>query len=577
MTPTGGSPGGASLGGLFLLALCMAACTPYGTLEPEPEGIVGGYFAPDRVLDVAIGIDPDDWDSLRNETRTISDILGGDCLGSPPDDIFSFFPAEVTVDGDTLTEVGVRKKGFLGSLSTKKPSLKVRFDKFVDGQLLGGEMKRLTLNNVQQDPSRLNTCMTYKVFADAGMPSPRCNFATVSVNGDNLGLYVHVESIKKAFLERSFEDPEGNLYEGTLSDFRPGWQGTFEKKTNEDQNDWSDIDDVVSALELEGAEGLDALDDIIDTDRFLTFWALEVITGLWDGYSGNRNNFYIYRESNGRFVFMPWGPDSAFAPIEHRFAEGNFPQAVMARGAVAHRLYRDRDSQDAYIERLQELLDTAWNEWQLLDEIDRMADIVQRHALPDTRLAAQADTSRLRDFVAYRRDQVLDELSPDPPDWSWPLDSPDICWEELGLVDLEFEAAWDTLDDDVTSTGDVDVLNYIFEGEALSFVGDGATAGIETEGEAAGAAALRIGNILPDGTGDILFIYTWPDLLTAGATLPFDEFVTSGFRVLVPPPYDELHVVARLGSGALELDRASTTDGAAISGRIHGSFYPFER
>ena len=52
------------------------------------------------------------------------------------------------------------QKGLLGSLSEKNPALIVRFDKFVEGQLLGGILKRVTLNNVLQDPSKLDTCIS---------------------------------------------------------------------------------------------------------------------------------------------------------------------------------------------------------------------------------------------------------------------------------------------------------------------------------------------------------------------------------------------------------------------------------
>ena len=63
-------------------------------------------------------------------TSTTSDILGGEeCLAEPFADIFSWFPATVTVDGIAYGEAGVRKKGFFGSLSSDKPSLKLRFDK----------------------------------------------------------------------------------------------------------------------------------------------------------------------------------------------------------------------------------------------------------------------------------------------------------------------------------------------------------------------------------------------------------------------------------------------------------------
>ena len=285
------------------------------------------------------------------------------------------------MDGETHTQVGVRKKGFLGSLSKVKPSLKVRFDKFVDGQLLGGAMKRLTLNNAQQDPSLINTCMAYHIFASAGLPAPRCNFATVAVNGENLGLYVHIESMKTAFLERNFSDPSGNLYEGTVSDFRPKWRGTLQKKTNEEEADWSDIDAVVAALQDSSPAGLEALADIIDIDRFLTFWATEVLIGHWDGYAGNRNNFYVYREPDAPFVFMPWGADQVFTSTDGPFDDFVSPPSVTAHGAIAHRLYRDDAMRAAYVARLKQLLDAVWNEEELLDLADDMAAVVQQHGL----------------------------------------------------------------------------------------------------------------------------------------------------------------------------------------------------
>ena len=213
--------------------------------EPDPTAT---YYDPERVLDVAITMESEDWDLLRHQTRSMYDILGGECLAAPVESPFTWFQATVTVDGEAVVDAGIRKKGFLGSLSASKPSLKIRFDKHVDGQLLGGALKRMTLNNVRQDGSKLNTCMSYATFAAAGVPTPRCNFARVSINGTDFGLFVHVESLKRAWLTRSFDDPEGNLYEGAISDFRAEWQGTFQKKTNEKEDDWSDIDAAVAAI-----------------------------------------------------------------------------------------------------------------------------------------------------------------------------------------------------------------------------------------------------------------------------------------------------------------------------------------
>ena len=243
--------------------------TPTGR-EPHPTD---PYFALDHVLDIAIEIPRADWDTLRHQTRTLEDVfaeIGANCLSQPFADIYSWFPARVTVDGKTYADVGVRKKGFVGSQSPVKPSLKLRFDKYVEGQTLGGVLERMTLNNGIQDPSLINTCLAYEVFADAGLPAPRCSFATVSVNNENLGLYVHLEDIKTSMVPRTFANAEGNLYEGNVSDFRPEWRGTFEKKTNEDAADWSDIDAVVAALQDPSEAGWEALKAAVDLDRFVS-------------------------------------------------------------------------------------------------------------------------------------------------------------------------------------------------------------------------------------------------------------------------------------------------------------------
>ena len=399
------------------------APTPQDGAEAHPSD---AYFALERVLDISIEIAGEDWDTLRHQTRTFADVIAeieeyG--LSRPFADIYTWFGATVTVDGETHADVGVRKKGFLGSQSDTKPALKLRFDKYVDGQSLGGVMERMTLNNSIQDPSMVNTCLSYRVFAAAGNPAPRCNFATVSVNGKDLGLYVHVEEMKAPFLSRHFESAEGNLYEGTVSDFTAEYRGTIEKKTNTDAADWSDIDAVVAALQDPTDAGLKALGESMDLDRFLSFWATEVLVGHWDGYAGDRNNYHFYREPDGAFVFMPWGADDTFHlrddpnPFDNI---SNPPPSVLALTAIPNRLYNDGDWRTRYVARLTELLNTVWHEAELLAAVDEMAAIVQQHALPEAREAAAADTERVRKFILKRRGEILADLTPEPPEWPEP-------------------------------------------------------------------------------------------------------------------------------------------------------------
>ena len=502
------------------------------------------YFARDHVLDVAVEMAPEDWDRLRAQTRTLQDILGGDdCLAQPVEDIFTWFEAAVTVDGAAYAEVGVRKKGFFGSLSGEKPSLKLRFDKYVDGRLLGGAIDRMTLNNSLQDASMISTCLAYEVFAAAGLPAPRCNFATVTVNGADLGLYVHVEEIKPPFLARHFASVAGNLYEGTLSDFDPGWRGTFEKKTNEDADDWSDVDAAVAALQDPSPAGLEALDAIVDVDRFLSFWATEVLVGHWDGYAGNRNNYHFYREPDGRFVFIPWGVDAVFETTDVPFDDFESPPSVNAHGVLAHRLYRDEAGRAAYAGRLRELLDAVWDEEELLRSAGELAAVVQAHAPPEAREEAADDAARVRRFILKRRGELLADLEPEPPDWPWPLvDAVDVCWGEgSGVMTFEvaFKTTWGTKDSpNPFETGTITSL--ALDGTDQPPGTAGATAGLANAEEAAEAgledgAFLSVMRLAADFSIAGFTVWLPVDLLSAGTELTIGEGGVGGVQWTMPP------------------------------------------
>ena len=558
---------------IAIAAFLLAACPAFGQ-APHPSD---PYFALDRVLDVSIVMASEDWDRLRAQTRTLADILvGADCLDSPADDIFTWFEATVSVDGESHTQVGVRKKGFLGSLSKVKPALKVRFDKFTDGQLLGGAMKRLTLNNAQQDPSMINTCMAYHVFTAAGLPAPRCNFATVAVNGENLGLYAHVESMKTAFLERNFSDPSGNLYEGTVSDFRLKWRSTLQKKTNEEDVDWSDIDAVVAALQDPSPAGLEALAAAIDLDHFFTFWATEVLIGHWDGYAGNRNNFYVYREPDAPFVFMPWGADQVFTSTDGPFDDFVSPPAVMAHGAIAHRLYREDATRAAYVARLKQLLDAVWNEEELLSLADEMAVIVQQHALAKRRADAARDADRVRQFIRERRAVILADLDPEPPTWPWPLAAADICWPERGVFDLHFETTWgSSASENPLGEGTVEFTDYKLGGKEQGFGLSGAIAGFEEDGgrtdkDRASVSIISLGKDI-----DILTASLPIDWVVSGASLPIDMNAVRGYRLSLPSPDSAPDQFELIAKGGIEFDEASTEPGAKISGRFYGTLFSF--
>ena len=85
---------------------------------------------------------------------------------SGSDEGFDYRRADIRIDGVTVAQVGVRKKGFLGSVVSTRPSLKVKFDEYVDGQTFAG-LDGLTLNNNNQDQSLMQQFLAYDLYTRA--------------------------------------------------------------------------------------------------------------------------------------------------------------------------------------------------------------------------------------------------------------------------------------------------------------------------------------------------------------------------------------------------------------------------
>jgi hypothetical protein len=401
---------------------CRAAAVPADQSEL--------MFDPDRMLEVDIRIAEADWDVLRSQGIDIfSLVLSPTCGNEPWNDPYTFFPSEVTVDGLTLTNVAVRKKGFHGSLSDTKPSFKVKFDEFVGGQQINA-MDRLTLNNNLQDPAHITQCLGYALMRKAGIPAPRCNFAHVTVTvvvgggGETIAvdaLYTHVDSIKDPFLRRNFGSDQGRLYEGTLSDFWTGsFRNTIEPKTPEAAADTTEIDALLSVLMdggLSGSARLTAIQGLVDVDAFLTFWAGEGMIGHWDGYADDQNNFWFYVNPADTLIhFIPWGADDTFGPgnpLPGRTGDPVHADAIVPRAALTRRLYEISTTKSQYLARLQLLMDTVWDEAEIHAEIDRMEALIT----PVTG-SLTPDLNQVRTWVDDHRSHVAAEIASPPAGFS---------------------------------------------------------------------------------------------------------------------------------------------------------------
>jgi hypothetical protein len=533
-----------------------------------PEDLSEILYDPERVILVDIEINADDWEALRVERRTLTSILGGDCLAEPFVSPFNWYSATVTVDGEKIENAGIRKKGFLGSLDSQRPSLKIHLDRFLKGQKVHG-VHKITLNNSLQDPAFVRQCIGYELFSRAGIPASRCNFAHVYVNGQDFGLYVNVEQVRKPLLRRHYLNSGGNLYEGELSDFHPDWVNTFDRETNESDPDRSDLDAVVAALQGPTHKLLEKLDPIVDLENFITFWAMEGLIAGIDGYTGDRNNFFVYHEPvSNKFVFLPWGLDIILTPgAPFANPSPDAPTSVYTYSTLAHRLYQLPSVRQRYKKTVWQLLDSVWDEEAILSEIDRMQALIE-HVAGD--LSEPLD--ELRNFVRDRRTEVVAELNGAPPEINVDPEDP-ICFIPNGNIVAEFTAVWGDLEAIVgTATMDGHV-----DGMSLESVAVSATGGLFKDDPNPNFGAIQILFPLEDGAAGVIFLTMNPALLVSGSVLNLDGVAAEGILAIFPAGAADPSVLMYMDGGVIEIMEANIEPGGTVSGQLESTTAIFPR
>jgi hypothetical protein len=268
---------------------------------PEPAPGDCDLFPSDHVLSVQLQLSDGDWQAL---------------LASPSAE--TYYEASVTIDDVTTAQIAVRTKGnsSLNSVANNpnsdRYSWKLDMNRYVDGQKLCG-LKKFNLNNGFKDPTLLREHIGYALATDIGLPTPRTSFADVTVNGQHLGVYTLVEHVDSEFIERWFDDDEGDLYKPDWPDGHLQWQGDeftdydgVELQSNEETSDYSSF----MAL-LEVINGDADVTSVLHVDMMLRYLALNSLLVNLDSYSGNGHNYYIY-EVDGVFTPVPWDLNEAF-------------------------------------------------------------------------------------------------------------------------------------------------------------------------------------------------------------------------------------------------------------------------
>lgn len=417
---------------LVIGILCFGVAITSGQAK---ELTLNDIFPTDRVIDVQITLSERDWDTIRYQGRDFRTALGASRQYKPMERPYTYVEASVSIDGVVFPNVGVRKKGFIGSLSHTRPSLKIRLNHTDKDQSIEG-LTNLTLNNNKQDTSLMSQFMGYALFNAIGSPASRCAYAKVTVNGKALGIYSHVETVRKPLIKRAFGNTEGPLYEGTVVDFYEDWENSFEHKRGDDARGRERIKALIQVLSERSVTEAD-IAEYVDLESFYRFWAIEGLVGFWDGYSGNKNNFFFYlNPEDNKFHFLPWGMDSIFTKLSKLefMNDRRAPFSVKTQGLIAHKLYQLETGRKRYAAAMTEILDQHWDATELLATLEKAALLVEPHLAAEQRVIEEWDRGRrrgrdreqptfhtelesVREFIRNREADIREEIAGGMPIW----------------------------------------------------------------------------------------------------------------------------------------------------------------
>ena len=304
--------------------------------------------------------------------------------------------------------VQVHLKGTRGSLRgiDDKPSFTLDFGPSsgeAGASVLFHGLRKVHLNNSVEDPGYLNEALGAALFRSAGVPSPLVGHAWVRFNGRDLGLFVLKEGFAEEFLERSFTQAGGVIYEpGTGHDVDEPLARRFGPKGGEDLELRTLAEAVREPnLRVRGTQ----LQKVLDVDRFLSFAAIEVIAGHRDGYCLAKNNFRLYLDPGShRFVFLPTGMDQLLGNPEARW------RPEMA-GVVARSMMELPEVRSRYRARVGELVTNVFDVARLTAEVTGWLDPLRKELSPEAGATLEAEGKSLLERICLRRAYLDQQLA----------------------------------------------------------------------------------------------------------------------------------------------------------------------
>jgi uncharacterized protein (TIGR02145 family) len=250
-------------------------------------------------------------------------------------------PVGLRLRGNTSRRRPEGSKGTLHNASNPDwhhASFSIDMNEYVSGQRFAG-LRKVNLKWFKDDAMYAREIYCYDLFRKFGVwSSPQSSYCKLYIhvaedkNPAYFGVYELLESVDneylskrkqqfgddkgflwKAFWGADFKDADANKMGIELVTLTSTYKPVYDLKNRPAELDKAKAELLQFIRDLNQKQGLAFetwIESKTDVELLLRTYAVNVMCGMWDDYWNNKNNFYFYFNSQGKFFFIPYDYDN---------------------------------------------------------------------------------------------------------------------------------------------------------------------------------------------------------------------------------------------------------------------------
>ena len=273
------------------------------------------FYDTKNVKEIRITFDQKNWPDILDSLRLYGDgLLAG----------------MIAVDGKSYKNVGIRYRGSRSfQTGSKRNALHIKLNYIEKDQNHKG-YKTLKLSNALRDPSMIREVLGYEI-ARKYMHAPQANHAKLYINGEYYGLFINVESVDNVFLNKHFGSSDNSKFKCSpdldapyVNECKKNIYANLEYEKNascyarnyeiKSDDGWDDLIALTKTLNNDTKN----IEKILNVDQALWMLAFNNVLVNLSSYSGQYSqNYYLYKDNDGRFTPIIWDLNLAFGSFKN--------------------------------------------------------------------------------------------------------------------------------------------------------------------------------------------------------------------------------------------------------------------